>query len=794
MNTAQAHGTGHGSAFVKELALAIKETVVKYMELTLHHCRELLNTSLEIGDSVVTVVNSDGMIRFASPRIQHVFGYAPDEWIGVSLDTFVAEQEPGPWKTLIQSIPTSGTDKPSTLLIQIRHKEKTVIPTQVQVHPGPSINNDEECFFVLFRKAHDYLETNNTILLMQELAENAQNVARIGFWQSDLITGELVWSMGMFSIFQQSVQEFPGNRDYAFQLVLPEDLNRVSLKIRKALDERKPYSIEHRIRDRKGAIRWILEEGQVVANANGDPVKLIGTSQDITERKTTEAQLNEAHDRLRMISDNSLDAFALHDTRRFLAVNNSFLTMFGYTWEELQTIAPLDVIAEEDRDRLMERFQNQEEGTFEYEWVRKNGKTFRGEVRAKQVPLHGRHVRATSIRDISERIQMQEQIRQAQKMEAIGTLAGGIAHDFNNLLTVISGYVNLLLKQTQHSPNIQKPLQEVQRATTHASQITSQLLAFSRKQIILPQTLEINTYFKESEPILYSLMGTSISMKVEYTEQPLYLKLDPTQLHQVFMNLIINARDAMPDGGTLTVRFSRHEKLTERASSESKPSVDSCIRIDVTDTGIGIPEENLESIFEPFFTTKEVGKGTGLGLPTIAGIIEQHAGEISVTSEMGRGTTFTILFPEVSPEPEIITEKPLQKTADKRTDSETILVIDDQQSIRELVEFSLNTYGYKILQADTGTHAVSTCSSHADPIHLVIMDVMIHGIRGTELMERIRAVQPKVRFLIMSGYTPEHFAEDGLRNPDIAFLSKPFTPDKLLERVRTTLSQEFESA
>lgn len=390
------------------------------------------------------------------------------------------------------------------------------------------------------------------------------------------------------------------------------------------------------------------------------------------------------------------------------------------------------------------------------------------------------------VRDITERTQLELELRQAQKMEGIGQLAGGIAHDFNNLLTVIQGNSDLALDGLDPASPAHADICEIKRAAMSAAALTKQLLAFGRRQVLQPRPIELRAVTLGVESMLSRLIGDNIELVLDLHENGRCVLADPGQLEQVIINLIVNARDAMPDGGRITISTStvaQHAKSDDWVAGVAKGI---CERLAITDSGMGMDQATRDRIFEPFFTTKPLGYGTGLGLSTVHGIVKQSGGELHMKTAPGKGTTFTIYFPQVStssaPEP----ATPSRRSA---TGSETILVVEDQPSLRELVRKILQQKGYRVLEAPDGAEAVRVAETTARPIHLVITDVVMPGMNARAMAKRIRELWPTVRVLFMSGYHDDDIMLRSLANTEVDFLQKPFLPYDLAEKVREVLER-----
>jgi two-component system, cell cycle sensor histidine kinase and response regulator CckA len=405
--------------------------------------------------------------------------------------------------------------------------------------------------------------------------------------------------------------------------------------------------------------------------------------------------------------------------------------------------------------------------------VRLSGTSIRGEGNAIFFELF--------IEDVTEQRELEQQLRQAQKMEAVGRLAGGIAHDFNNLLMVISGYCEFLLEQLGPDAKARASVQEIANAAERATALTRQLLAFSRKQMLAPQLVDLNEIITQNLKMLTRIIGEDVELVMRAGANIGAVKADPSQIEQVIMNLAVNARDAMPHGGKLIIETANVTRLHFPLAAGEY------VMLSITDTGVGMSADTQLHIFEPFFTTKGL-RGTGLGLSTVYGIIQQSRGTIQVSSETGKGTTFKIYLPRVDSSGQVLRREPAVVTAKAEQALETILLVEDETSLRTLSRDYLQSQGYTVLEAAEGAAAVAICSMHAGPIHLLLTDVVMPGINGRELARRICAMRPETQVLFMSGYSEDAVAHDGLVEEGIALLQKPFALSALGIKVREKLS------
>jgi two-component system cell cycle sensor histidine kinase/response regulator CckA len=387
---------------------------------------------------------------------------------------------------------------------------------------------------------------------------------------------------------------------------------------------------------------------------------------------------------------------------------------------------------------------------------------------------------------VGQREKAEERLRQAHKMEAIGKLAGGIAHDFNNMLSVILGYSDMAIGALGEGDPVRSDLEEIRRAADRSRELTRQLLAFSRKQILEPKVLDLNQTLLGMEKMLRRLLGEGVELSLLTHTRVGKIKADPSQLEQVVMNLAVNARDAMPKGGRLTVETSDVELGPEYAREHAEVIPGSYVLLAVTDDGVGIPPSDWARIFDPFFTTKPKGIGTGLGLSTVLGIVRQSGGHIWVYSEPDRGTTFKVYFPRHELSGDAPASQPTHAPVGRG--SETVLLVEDDGQVRGLARAVLERNGYNVLEAQSPGEAILVCEDYAAKIHLVLTDVVMPRMTGKELVDRIGPTRPEMKVLYMSGYADDAIVHHGVLDAGVAFLQKPLTPDTLLRKLREVLS------
>jgi PAS domain S-box-containing protein len=573
----------------------------------------------------------------------------------------------------------------------------------------------------------------------------------------------------------------------AVDLHPPEDHTQLREKFARGWETGRSLPIQTLHHRRKDGQIVPVEESQTLVDAGGERL-ILSIVRDITERKRAEAE----HVRLVTAIEQSAEGVVITNPNGDIEyVNPAFTSITGYSREEVRGQNP----------RILKSGKHDAEFYRQLWATILNGQIWQGELinRRKDASLYTEQMNIAPVRDeggkithfiatkrdVTEHKTLEEHVRQAAKMEAIGRLAGGVAHDFNNLLTIINGYSELLLEKFGADGQASTYLIEIKDAGVRAVSLTRQLLAFSRRQVLAPQMLDLNTVVSNLEKMLRRLIGEDVKLSTVLDPSLGRVKADPGQIEQVIMNLALNARDAMPSGGNLTLETSNVEldEVYARKHVTVKPGPH--VMLAVGDTGIGMAPETKARIFEPFFTTKEEGKGTGLGLATVYGIVKQSGGNIWVYSELGQGTVFKVYFPTVNtslPAAEITNTE-----MDLASGTETILVVEDQAGVRSLVRLALESVGYKVMETGAPESALATCANHDGPIHLLLTDVVMPELSGPLLAAKVTSLRPAIKVLYMSGYTDDAVVRHGVLNHDVPFIQKPFSPMALRKKVREVL-------
>jgi two-component system, cell cycle sensor histidine kinase and response regulator CckA len=623
----------------------------------------------------------------------------------------------------------------------------------------------------------------------EKLLAHAVKIARMGSWTADLQAETITASPEGAAMVGWSAGVHPLEK--LFALIHHEDQETVRQAWSRATAGA-PYVIEHRMVI-AGRTIWVDVRGEVECDAQGQPHRVVGMTQDVTERRQAEAEAQQRDRRFRLMIENTSDTITVLNAKGVIRYKSpSVVHLLGFQVDELVNRNALDFIHPEDQARVaaaLKRVQTypglpvsvefrhrHSDGTWRY--LQSVGRNIPGESPEGFIIVNSR--------DITETRRLEEQFRQVQKMEAIGQLAGGVAHDLNNILTVIQMQVDMLKHGDPLTPAQSESVVDIEKVSRRAADLTRQLLMFSRRQAARKQNLDLNNVITNITKMLERILGEDVTIQISYAPLPLPVHADAGMVDQILLNLAVNSRDAMPQGGKLIIETQAVELNAVAAARQphARPGKFACLL--VRDTGCGIPAEILPRIFEPFFTTKDVGKGTGLGLATVFGIVQQHNGWVTVTSEAQRGATFQIYFPLVA------------ESADWQTDrisagelpggTETILLVEDEQSLRVLVRNVLTRLGYRVLEATTGNAAMEVWREHQAEIRLLLTDlVMPDGMTGRQLAEEILKQNPKLPVIYSSGYSREAVGLDFPLQDGINFLSKPFQAAKLASTVRQQL-------
>ena len=786
------------------------KTERKRAEEALRESEESYRTLVSLSPDAISVADVNGLLTFSSPKARQIFGHLPeDDILGRSLLSWVAPEEHEKTSANIRHLLTEGTllDTEYTMV----RKDGTRFIGEVSGAVIRSPDGSPMRMIVVTRDITERKRAEETLRRSQrQLADIIEFLPDATF----VIDNEgtvIAWNRAIEEMTGIPKNKMIGKGDFEYSLPFFGSRRRLLCDLVTASSEKITAYYESfskfggaivaetfapGIRGGKGAYVWgvataLFDENEKVTGA-------IESIRDITERKLAEIALRESEERFSRFFratpvGTSITRFS---DGQYADVNDAWLGLLGYTREDVIGQNPLKLgiwASPEDRAKLVGILQ--EQGgiqEFETRFRRKSGEIMDVVLSAEAIEVAGQQYILGLTHDITERKRakaekekLEAQLFQAQKMESVGRLAGGVAHDFNNMLGVIIGRAEMALEQDVPNEKLQRNLQEILKAGLRSADLTRQLLAFARKQTVVPKVLDLNETISGMLKMLRRLIGEDIDLLWVPALDLWKVKIDPSQVDQILANLVVNARDAIPGVGAITLR-------TDNVVLDDSDGVEipefipgEYVLLTIIDTGAGMSREVRENIFEPFFTTKELGKGTGLGLSTVYGIVKQNDGFIFVASEPGNGTTFKIYLPRFETETEQV---PIEETSDKRpTGTETILVVEDDEAILNLSKMILENLGYTVLAAKTPVQAIHLAEDHPGELHLLITDVVMPEMNGRELARQLIAIRPNLKSLYMSGYTADIITHRGILDAGVNFIQKPFCSYDLAARVRQVL-------
>jgi two-component system cell cycle sensor histidine kinase/response regulator CckA len=628
--------------------------------------------------------------------------------------------------------------------------------------------------------------------LSANLPENLDPV----MWEADPVTFQFTYvSRGAERFLGYTLEDWLTRPAFWVDVLHPDDRERAVNECQTAVRECRDHDFDYRVLAADGRVLRVRDLVRVICNESGQATALHGVMLDITERDRKDLEASERRARTQLALTAALmGVWELDLAADRLHWSDSLAAIFGLSPAQAPTTIDefTAVIHPDDRaaatEGLARAIRERTDLVNEFRTIWPDGSVHWIAGRARVFSdEQGSPTRIIGVgMDIGERKSLEEQLRQAQKMEAVGQLAGGVAHDFNNLLTVIHGYAELLLTSFNADDHRRTDVDEIVKAAARAAGLTRQLLAFSRKQVLQPTLLDLNSLVVNTGKMLRRLIGEDIELVTKLAPAPAAVHADAGQLEQILMNLAVNARDAMPQGGRLSIETATVVIDAAYATQLIGVRPGPYVMLAVTDNGIGMDEQTKHRIFEPFFTTKERGRGTGLGLATVYGIVKQSGGHVWVYSEAGRGSTFKVYLPRA--EGGAVVERPTAESEAAPTGWETVLLVEDEQAVRSLCRVLLERAGYHVFEAADPRQAEGLFRQHADRIDLLVTDVIMPGSSGPSLFARLSVERP-LRVLFMSGHADTAIAQTPGRPTDIVFLQKPFTADGLLCKVREALDR-----
>jgi PAS domain S-box-containing protein len=625
--------------------------------------------------------------------------------------------------------------------------------------------------------------------LFRLISENAADMIAVVDMEGRRIYNSLAYQR----VLGYSADEL--KKSSGFEQIHPDDRAKVQEAAAEARRSGEGKTLEYRIRHKDGSWRVLESTSSAILSKKGEPERLVIVNRDVTERKKTVEALRQSEVSFRsLVEEAPYGIYRVTEDGEFLRVNPALQKILGYESpdELLKTNLGLDVFRHPvDFRRLVELLGSVGEfKDVEVDWKRKDGIpiTVRCSGRRLNEGPDGTPYFEAFAEDVTDRRVLERQLRMAAKMEAVGRLSGGIAHDFNNLLGVIIGYSQVLRRRLGSDNPLYEHADEVEKAAQRAVSLTRQLLAFSRQQILTPVVLDLNRLVSDMEKMLPRLLGEDIAVSIKLDPELGSVKADQGQVEQVVMNLAVNARDAMPEGGRLVITTANVELDQAYARHHPGAKPGRCVMLAVTDSGIGMSSETLAHIFEPFFTTKEVGKGTGLGLATVYGVVKQSGGYLWVDSQLGKGASFQIFLPRIDEAVAPRSAGPSQE--ENLRGNETVLLVEDADALRKLARSFLLDHGFQVLPASNGEEAMEVARKHNGPIHLLLTDVVMPGMNGRALADKLLARLPQLKVVYISGYTDSFIAGHGVLEEGTHLLHKPFTEAALIWKIREVLDAE----
>ncbi len=655
---------------------------------------------------------------------------------------------------------------------------------------APDQSGDPRALPRMQHQSAERLSIEEALRVSEERYATAQRVANVGTWDRDLVSGRLNWSEQIEPMFGLERGQFDGTYECFTRCVHPEDRAKVAALTKRAMEENTDYVVEHRVVWPDGTVRWVAEHGAVQRDASGRPVRMLGVVQDVTRRRNAE----EDRTRLAAAVEQAAEGILVADGAGIVHyVNPALAHILGSSRESLLGKPATDfsgTVTPEMLALARERPESVGEVGSRFSPPRPDGTVC--EVEETLTPLRSPEGSVTGFlsiwRDITEQLGLEDQLRQAQKMQAIGQLAGGVAHDFNNLLQAILGNLQLARDDVGPGHAALVPLEEAQQASRRAVELVRQLLVFGRRERLQPQDVDLNRQLEELVRMVRRVIGEHLELVLRLDPRARPVQADPGRVQQVVMNLCVNARDAMPEGGRITLTTRDHTFDSTFCQTHPWAQPGAYTRLSVEDTGTGMSEAVQSRMFEPFFTTKEVGRGTGLGLATVYGIVKEHDGLITFESKPGRGSAFHVYLPVAeTPAPAGTPPTPLAPTGPGH--GETLLLVEDEEAVRRLVLRVLEKAGYHVLAAADGDEGVRVFEANPDVIRLAVVDLVMPKRSGRAVAEALHALRPGLPILFATGYDRDNLAEGFRPEARTELIQKPYAAGELLAKIRQMLGE-----
>ncbi|HTK54474.1 MAG TPA: PAS domain S-box protein [Gemmatimonadaceae bacterium] len=754
------------------------------------------------------VLDADGRIADLNPAAERLFGVAVGGQVGRTTDNKTPGLNAADDAAARRDALRNGRWEGEIGFVKLDGRPVTLEATLVAI---TNDRGEHGGLIAIYRDISARKAAEDALRESEKRLRFALEGANEGLWDWSIDGGDVYYSAAAERMlgYEPGEMERQAGRTTWDQNVHPDDMPAVQRAIdAHVAGNTDAYEAEYRCRTKQGGWKWLLGRGKVVErNADGTPRRMTGVHIDITERKQAEetrarltaivdsehlraeAAIRESEERHRLLfEENPIPLLVIDaETLMFLSVNASAVQQYGYSREEFAQMSILDIRPPEDAEIALSRVaapvevRSQRSGPYRHR--RRDGSMVIVDIVSRDFVFAGRHARLVLAIDITEQRRLEEQLRQSQKIEAVGQLAGGIAHDFNNLLTVIKGNVELALHELPPAVPLRNDLEQVGHAASRAALLTRQLLAFSRKQVLKPAVLDLTEVVAEAERMLRRVIGEDVTFVTELAPTLSRVTADRGQIEQVLVNLVVNARDAMPAGGVLTVATG--DVTLSAAGAAARGVVPGpYVTLRVSDTGVGMDDATRSRIFEPFFTTKPVGRGTGLGLATVHGVVHQSGGFVTVESTPRTGSSFTVFLPRA-----MHLENPNGATGFATgipRGSETILLVEDEDAVRTVARRVLVEAGYTVLEAANAAEAIDLFDRSPGAVAMLVSDVVMPGLNGHELSRMLRLRVPTLPTLFVSGYSFDARG-DSSGFDDECFLAKPYDPIELARRVRSIL-------
>ncbi|MFM2294897.1 MAG: hypothetical protein RLZZ350_1310 [Verrucomicrobiota bacterium] len=756
-------------------------------------------TLASIGDAVITA-DATGKITFLNSEAERLTGWDNAEAVGQPLpDVFCVVNEAtravceNPVDKILQAQSVTGLANHAVLIARDGSE------CHIDDSGAPIRRADGKIIGVVlvFRDNTEQKLAEDALRRSELFLQQTSHVAKVGGWEFDPATGEGTWSEEV-ALIHDLPRDFKPSKEIGLKFYEGESRKQIETVVQRAVEQGVPYDLELELTSAKGVRKFVRTIGRPIIE-DGKVVRVCGALQDITARKAEETRIALEQARFKLIFEATPAGIAFHtghpDGTFTRTVNDAHLRICGLQRGQQNTPGIYQQITHPDDRLLQGKLAEQVKAgmtnqySMEKRYVHPDGKAIwvNFSYQLEKYP-DGTTEELTTVTDITERKRLEDQLRQSQKMEAIGQLAGGVAHDFNNILAIIQLQIGLLESAGQLQVVQTDYAKEIFKATQRAANLTRQLLLFSRKQTLQLQDHNLNEVVTNVTNMLQRIVGEDVKLEFHFSPEPLFVHADLGMMDQVLVNLVVNSRDAMPHGGKLVIETSAvsFDRLTAAQIVGARSGDFVCFT--VSDTGGGIPPEVLPRIFDPFFTTKDVGKGTGLGLATVFGIVHQHQGWINVTTQLGRGTTFHIYLPRLATAAPVASLDTTITAAAIQRGSETILLVEDDPALRAAARAVLDSLGYQIVEAASGVEAITVWRQHKDRIDLLLTDlVMPDGITGKELGQLLLHEQPKLKIIYASGYSRDIVGKDFQLTAGYDFLPKPFQAHQLATTVRHRL-------